>query len=721
VKRRLLEDVMKKGSVIMQEKSFITTVNNSENKISKKIIACIAAVAAVVGAVGSFIICFEQNSGLTGIAVAGVVAMLMVIAASCVNYLPEVLTMLGGVVLFVADKNGFLAGVQCLCNFVIDRFNARTGLEVYSFVYPDGVDADRAYKVMGIYLIIVLSVLVYKMCVNNHKYIFTAVNIGTIATLYCFGTKEAYWCVVFCVLAVMGMLMMTEHPSGDCVVVDEKSEKRVAGVYVATCVVIVFVFGLYVKNNNFQRLDKADTIKDNLTDCADDMLYNAGKLPKGNLYKAISYEGSKDKQIEVRTDVAGVYYLKGYVGEDFDNNRWHELDYSNYTDFKGVFSWMAENGFDPFTQNVQYVESMGAKLEYSSVEIVNVAADTKYQYIPYGISCDELSFVGKTYKDINVLGSAGKKEQSNFKVWNYTTGQGLVLAEGEQDGVSNVQTEYRGYVYERYLGISDEYRKFFENALPSDVEGYASVTTTIREWLAKETGAAPSETNDCLMYFIENGKKGNSEFFATAGTLMYRYYGIPARYVEGYMANAGEESFTGENYCVSLDGSAYHAWVEIYKDGFGWMPVDVTPGFYSNDMASQSDTISKPRSANSKSSGGQSVKENSDKKKNHDMKKIVLLMLAAVGIVLVFVLIYNFAKWCYIVLGRRILAKNPDVDVRMRAQIAYLGYLFSKDKKDEADLPIVIRSILQKYRYGKEGVTEEEYTIFVKYVEGDDY
>lgn len=31
---------------------------------------------------------------------------------------------------------------------------------------------------------------------------------------------------------------------------------------------------------------------------------------------------------------------------------------------------------------------------------------------------------------------------------------------------------------------------------------------------------------------------------------------------------------------VPLTGEDAHAWVEIYLDGMGWVPVDVTPGFY---------------------------------------------------------------------------------------------------------------------------------------------
>jgi hypothetical protein len=59
---------------------------------------------------------------------------------------------------------------------------------------------------------------------------------------------------------------------------------------------------------------------------------------------------------------------------------------------------------------------------------------------------------------------------------------------------------------------------------------------------------------------------------------MYRLYGVPARYAGGYRADAS--SFTeredGSYSCVLTDESA-HAWVEIYDEGVGWIPVEVTP------------------------------------------------------------------------------------------------------------------------------------------------
>ena len=44
-----------------------------------------------------------------------------------------------------------------------------------------------------------------------------------------------------------------------------------------------------------------------------------------------------------------------------------------------------------------------------------------------------------------------------------------------------------------------------------------------------------SEEGDFTENFLTTSKIGHSVHFATAAALMFRYYGIPARYVEGYL------------------------------------------------------------------------------------------------------------------------------------------------------------------------------------------
>lgn len=71
--------------------------------------------------------------------------------------------------------------------------------------------------------------------------------------------------------------------------------------------------------------------------------------------------------------------------------------------------------------------------------------------------------------------------------------------------------------------------------------------------------------------FLQSYGEGSSRHFASAATLLFRAVGIPARYTVGYVA----DTVAGET--VNVKGTDAYAWVEIYRDGFGWTAVDVTP------------------------------------------------------------------------------------------------------------------------------------------------
>ena len=101
--------------------------------------------------------------------------------------------------------------------------------------------------------------------------------------------------------------------------------------------------------------------------------------------------------------------------------------------------------------------------------------------------------------------------------------------------------------------------------------------------------------------------------------MMFRYYNIPARYVEGYLV-APEE---GETSIDVLDQDA-HAWVEIYVNGLGFIPVEVTPGFYSEDDNSTigNGAVSGSDNQDSESEDSSSDQDNND---NDDSTEINLL------------------------------------------------------------------------------------------------
>lgn len=85
---------------------------------------------------------------------------------------------------------------------------------------------------------------------------------------------------------------------------------------------------------------------------------------------------------------------------------------------------------------------------------------------------------------------------------------------------------------------------------------------------------------DFVDYFIFDLKEGYCTYYASAMAILARCAGIPARYVEGYMLPPKPIESDSTTYLVS--NMQAHAWVEVYFEGYGWLPFEPTSPFRSN-------------------------------------------------------------------------------------------------------------------------------------------
>ena len=76
---------------------------------------------------------------------------------------------------------------------------------------------------------------------------------------------------------------------------------------------------------------------------------------------------------------------------------------------------------------------------------------------------------------------------------------------------------------------------------------------------------------DFVSTFLMIEKQGYCTYFASAMTVMCRMVGLPARYVEGFVAYPDAEGL------AVVTGEEGHAWTEVYFRGFGWVTFDATP------------------------------------------------------------------------------------------------------------------------------------------------
>lgn len=89
----------------------------------------------------------------------------------------------------------------------------------------------------------------------------------------------------------------------------------------------------------------------------------------------------------------------------------------------------------------------------------------------------------------------------------------------------------------------------------------------------------PPQGEDPILWFLTQSHEGNAVLYASAAVEALRTHGVPARYAEGYYV-LNTDFQKSEDSSAAVTRLNAHAWVEIYFDGIGWLPVEVTPGYY---------------------------------------------------------------------------------------------------------------------------------------------
>lgn len=346
-------------------------------------------------------------------------------------------------------------------------------------------------------------------------------------------------------------------------------------------------------------------LREEILDWVEEVRYgkvDLNTLPKGNLEKAETWEGTEETALKVTMDQPESLYLRGFVGSIYESNQWRELEYSDYYDAKDLFYWLHQGGFAGDTQ-VALVRSLLTETELTqkeiSVKVENVGADREYVYAPYeligleaaveenqGDSCHKSTeFFGTDDYTFTTYGNL-MKDFPQMAAESY-----LYKAANMEDDYVAEESHYNAFVYEHYTDIPAELSVLFKQELGyagNADEGHAnyySVIEKIRTYLENQLtygnyGEELPEGKDFVNYFLTESKIGNPVHYATAATMMFRYYGIPARYVEGYLITPDQvEGMEGET-TIEIPGSNGHAWTEVYIDGLGWVPVEMTPEYY---------------------------------------------------------------------------------------------------------------------------------------------
>ena len=329
-------------------------------------------------------------------------------------------------------------------------------------------------------------------------------------------------------------------------------------------------------------------------------------LPEGDLSEPVVKTESTDTILSVTADTAQTLYLRGFVGDSYENGVWSALDAEAAAEEKDLFYWLHQSGFYPQSQLASAARLMG-NYQSGSVSVQNLTGCSLYRYEPCTI-LPERAGLAKNRIQPSAVETSGLRGERGYSYETVSDAQTLLpelldfLQNDTSDGVKSylqMESAYREFVYSYALSVPAEFRAQLGAVLDQCCESYGPENSLTKE---QAQTAALAFLELCfdgsgnIALPLADTAGGTTYQYATVAALALRYYGIPARYVEGYTVKAAEKE------PVNVDASAAGAWVEVYQDGVGWLPLALTPGL--EDLsAEQTESGIKPVGAGKEGNG----------------------------------------------------------------------------------------------------------------------
>lgn len=421
-----------------------------------------------------------------------------------------------------------------------------------------------------------------------------------------------------------------------------------------------------------QKMSSITELQDYAKETVHDIRYGKKQMPEGDLRDTHALKQSTDEMLQVQAEQEKTLYLRGYVGGRYKDGIWSELPDSFYgKENAGMLRWLEKQSFDPQAQVAAYYElsEEEEKPEENTVTVIAKKASRDHMYVPITLEKFKQGNVWEekdqsmTGKGVFGVRKATFEELSGSRPAELMVTQDWVSAPKtkEQKTYCKAEAVYRRFVYQNYTSIDRSMNNLMQEVFWSDYEsdsdGIYSAVNQIRKVLKttttySETAEEAPDDEDPVRYFLTESGAGNSMLYASTAVEALRAHGIPARYVEGYYVSA--DMIAQSSAVVSVTGQDTHAWAEVYFDGIGWLPIDVTPGYYYDavtlqQMVNTPDVVHKNAALDPNSYQSASVTDSEGKQQTDGgkIKKAVKItaavLLGFIGTVLMIVMLLFLA------------------------------------------------------------------------------
>lgn len=308
----------------------------------------------------------------------------------------------------------------------------------------------------------------------------------------------------------------------------------------------------------------------------------AQAMPEGDFSTGVDF--SDTPMLDVTLSQPEALYLRGFIGQRYTRQGWEDLSAESLSQQAGDVYWLQSNEFFAQTQLSRLASLLNLDTPAIDVQVDVSDACRRYAILPYELSGSERCDAAQLRDTL----PGGRRHDAYTSAGNLTARAYElldVLSQHLDDPALKTyltqETAYRQLVYENYLTIPEDTQKTlaaFLGKAPASITSYEAKTrilTCLADTVEYDEGPVelPSDADPVSSFLQETGR-GSAVQYATAAVMMLRYYGIPARYVEGYLITPDMVSGKSGETTLALTGNDAHAWAEYYEDGVGWIPFE---------------------------------------------------------------------------------------------------------------------------------------------------
>lgn len=691
-------------------------------------------------------------------------------------------------VLFISKHNLLINGLLLTINQIVETVGIHTGMVLPK--YQITVDENKYTLAMNLFWFIVLFFIsFFSMLIVNYKKLKTLIFIVFLTVIFhlCTGISATLSYELFLLLSILLLIVYSFifNPKLKYLQVGKSNQVYIVAAIMVSTILLIFI-GLFIfikPVSNYNKGNIVSTIEKNTINQLDRLRYEkelTNTFTHGNFQKLDELQLIDTPALELIMDKPTSLYLKGFMGTNYTSEQWLELDPENQYHSEELFYSLNKEGFNVYNQlhklfNV--INDSNNQAELTRVTVNNINANSKYIYYPYELETDLTSLDKvQTFADSKVIGSSlsGKRDyQYNVTpnlIPRYPELASKLYDLEKESGVESYlknESHYNEFVYEHYLNIPEYIQLLLDNHLNIHLIeedshiNYEIAIHEVRDYLYRKikynTEAKSLPLNsDFLIHFLESSREGYSTHYATTATLMFRYLGIPSRYVEGYLVTPTDIKNIDPYEKITITGKNAHAWAEIYIDRIGWIPIEVTPPYY--DVMNEIDLTHYPEGHDKDNSqllsneelleGSEGIQEVIEEEENsrNDIKNeddkidiwklLFIILITIVLLLMIFILLY-IIKNRYKLGKHKEVFNHQDMNKAIPAIFAYTMrlihysgvplhtgstrlYINSLKKHYSYSYSIQFEQVMdinQKALYSNQKITDDEYKLVSDFME----